>query len=86
MKIGDTIRARFMTLPETFPGMGASIDTKYPVRRATVVYVHLKGRYIVAECKVLSGGRGGIKKEGTYMAPSFELAEIIQKIKKYFPF
>lgn len=50
MKIGDTIRARFMTLPETFPGMGASIDTKYPVRRATVVYVHPKGRYIVAEC------------------------------------
>ena len=44
MKIGDTIRARFMTLPETFSGMGASIDTKYPVRRATVVYVHPKGR------------------------------------------
>lgn len=40
-----------MTLPETFSGMGASIDTKYPVRRATVVYVHPKGRYIVAECK-----------------------------------
>lgn len=51
MKIGDTIRARFMTLPETFSGMGASIDTKYPVRRATVVYVHPKGRCIVAECK-----------------------------------
>lgn len=51
MKIGDTIRARFMTLPETFSSMGASIDTKYPVRRATVVYVHPKGRYIVAECK-----------------------------------
>ena len=51
MQIGDTIRARFMTLPEPFPGMGASIDKQYPVRRATVVYLHPKGRYIVAECK-----------------------------------
>lgn len=51
MQIGDTIRARFMTLPEPFPGMGASIDKQYPVRRVTVVYLHPKGRYIVAECK-----------------------------------
>ena len=51
MQIGDTIRVRFLTMPEPFPGVGATTDNLYPVRKATVVYVHPKGRYIVAECK-----------------------------------
>lgn len=51
MQIGDTIRVRFLTMPEPFPGAGATKDNLYPVRKATVVYVHPKGRYIVAECK-----------------------------------
>ena len=45
------IRARFLTMPEPFPGVGSTTDKQYPVRNATVVYVHPKGRYIVAECK-----------------------------------
>ena len=49
MQIDDTIRARFMTLPDPFPGSGKA-EKQYPVRKATVVYVHPKGRYIVAEC------------------------------------
>lgn len=51
MQKGDMIRARFLTMPEPFPGAGATKDNLYPVRKATVVYVHPKGRYIVAECK-----------------------------------
>lgn len=51
MQIGDTIRARFLTMPEPFPGVGATTDKQYPVRKATVVYVHPKGRYVVVECK-----------------------------------
>lgn len=51
MQKGDMIRARFLTMPEPFPGVGATTDNLYPVRNATVVYVHPKGRYIVAECK-----------------------------------
>lgn len=50
MQIGDTIRARFLTMPEPVPGAGATKDNLYHVRKATVVYVHPKGRYIVAEC------------------------------------
>lgn len=50
MQVGDMIRARFMTLPDPFPGSGKA-EKQYPVRKATVVYVHPKGRYIVAECK-----------------------------------
>lgn len=50
MQKGDTIMARFMTLPSEYPGSGANDDKRFPVRRGTVVYVHPKGRYIVAEC------------------------------------
>lgn len=50
MQVGDMIRARFMTLPDPFPGSGKA-EKQYPVRRSAVVYVHPKGRYIVAECK-----------------------------------
>jgi hypothetical protein len=50
MQIDDTVRARFLTMPDPFPGSGKA-EKQYPVRKATVVYVHPKGRYIVAECK-----------------------------------
>lgn len=50
MQIGDAIRARFMTLPSEYPGSGANDEKRFPVRKGTVVYVHPKGRYIVAEC------------------------------------
>lgn len=50
MQKGDTIRARFMTLPSECPGFGANDEKRFPVRKGTVVYVHPAGRYIVAEC------------------------------------
>jgi hypothetical protein len=50
MQVGDTVRARFLTMPDPFPGSG-NAEKQYPVRKATVVYVHPKGRFIVAECK-----------------------------------
>lgn len=50
MQKGDTIKARFMTLPSEDPGSGSTDEKKFPIREGTVVYVHPKGRYIVAEC------------------------------------
>lgn len=50
MQVGDVICARFLTMPDQFPG-SIKAEKQYPVRKATVVYVHPKGRYIVAECK-----------------------------------
>lgn len=46
MQVGDTIRARFMTLPIEYPGSGANGEKRFPVRKGTVVYVHPKGRLI----------------------------------------
>jgi len=50
MQKGDVIWARFMTLPSEYPGSGANDEKRFPVRKGTVVYVHPKGRYIVAKC------------------------------------
>ena len=52
MQKGDMILARFMTLPDLFPGKGCE-ERKFPIRKGTVVYVHPKGRYIVDECGVV---------------------------------
>lgn len=51
MQIGDVIRARFVSLPEMSPGSGSSETERYPIRKGTIVYMHPKGRYLVAECK-----------------------------------
>lgn len=51
MQKGDMILARFVSLPEMSPGSGSSETVRYPIRKGTVVYMHPKGRYLVAECK-----------------------------------
>lgn len=51
LQISDVIRARFVSLPEMSPGSGSSETVRYPIRKGTVVYMHPKGRYLVAECK-----------------------------------
>lgn len=37
-------------IEELGPGSGANDEKRFPVRKGTVVYVHPKGRKIVAEC------------------------------------
>ena len=51
MQIGDVIRARFVSLQEMSLGSGSSETVRYPIRKGTVMYMHPKGRYLVAECK-----------------------------------
>lgn len=51
MQNGDVILARFVSLPEMFHGSGSSETARYPIRKGTIVYMHPKGRYLVAECK-----------------------------------
>lgn len=51
MQKGDVILARFVSLPEMSPGSGYSETARYPIRKGTIVYMHPKGRYLVAECK-----------------------------------
>lgn len=77
MQKGDEIRARFMTLPSEYPGSGANDEKRFPVRKGTVVYVHPKGRYIVAEC---GGVRGDILPGGG--ADMSEFPERLRKLRE----
>lgn len=40
MKVGQTVRARFKSLPNEFPGSERSEENKYRAREGTVVYIH----------------------------------------------
>lgn len=76
MQKGDTIRARFMTLPDLFPGKGCE-EKKFPIRKGTVVYVHPKGRYIVAEC-------GGVRRRAGDILPGggADMSEFPERLRK----
>lgn len=50
MQVGDTVRARFMTLPDPFPGSG-KLEKQFPIRTAAVVYIHPSRRFVVLSCK-----------------------------------
>lgn len=52
MRIGDKVQARFLTIPKNFPGSGMPFEVMFPIRNATVVYIHPKGRYIVAATEI----------------------------------
>lgn len=56
MQKGDTIRARFMTLPSEYPGSGANDEKRFPIRKGTVVYVHPSGGVRRRAGDVLPGG------------------------------
>lgn len=52
MKVGDKVRVRFATLPENSPGSSDPYEIAFPIREAVIVYIHPKGRYIVASTEV----------------------------------
>lgn len=54
MTVGDTIRARFRTLPNSDAGERATFEEKFPLREAVVIYIHSAGRYVTLET-VLDG-------------------------------
>lgn len=79
MQKGDVIRARFMTMPDLFPGKGCE-EKKFPIRKGIVVYAHPKGRYIVAECGGVRRGAGDILPGGG--ADMSEFPERLRKLRE----
>lgn len=45
MEIGQTVKARFKTIPSLLKGKSTADEETYPVRTGTVVYIHPKGRF-----------------------------------------
>lgn len=49
MTVGETIRARFRTMPDSGAGESATFEKKFPLREAVVAYIHPAGRYVTLE-------------------------------------
>lgn len=46
MKVGQKVKARFMTLPNLDVGNDRSFENTYPIRDGVVTYIHPQWRYI----------------------------------------
>lgn len=71
MKVGQTVRARFRSLPDSDAGERATTEKRFPLRSAVVVYIHPKWRFITLATET---GGGTIKE-------SFPPMEVIRKEK-----
>lgn len=49
MTVGETIQARFMTLPSCDAGERATWEKRFPLRDAVVAYIHPARRYVTLE-------------------------------------
>ena len=51
MKVGDKVRAQFMTVPEEFPGKARG-EKLYPIRTGVVTYIHPRRLYVTVAIMV----------------------------------
>lgn len=51
MKVGDKVRAQFITVPEEFPGKARG-EKMYPIRAGVVTYIHPQRRYVTVAIMV----------------------------------
>lgn len=49
MTVGQTVRARFRTVPDQCAVENASWEKRFPLRDAVVAYIHPAGRYVTLE-------------------------------------
>lgn len=56
MTVGQTVQARFITLPNQMTDGDNRFEVRFPLRDAVVSYIHPEGRYVTLET-VLDGKR-----------------------------
>lgn len=57
MKLGQHVKARFVTIPKIAEGRRHSIDDTCPIRDCVVTYIHPENRFV---CVTLHTGGGNI--------------------------
>lgn len=57
LKIGQTVKARFITIPQTVEGRKRTIDDTCPIRDGVITYIHPQNRFV---CVTLHTGGGDI--------------------------
>lgn len=57
LKIGQTVKARFITIPQTVEGRSRAFEDICPIRGGTVTYIHPHNRFV---CVTTHTGGGDI--------------------------
>lgn len=55
MKIGQTVNARFKTIPNLLKSKSTADEETYPIRTGEIIYIHPKGRFISVQTKTAGG-------------------------------
>lgn len=55
MTIGQTVNARFKTIPNLLKSKSTADEETYPIRTGEVIYIHPKGRFISMRTETAGG-------------------------------
>ena len=67
MTIGQTVSARFKTIPNLLKSKSTADEETYPIRTGEVIYIHPKGRFISVRTETAGGP----------VAENFQLCEVV---------
>ena len=55
MTIGQTVNARFKTIPNLLKSKSTADEETYPIRTGEIIYIHPKGRFISVRTETAGG-------------------------------
>lgn len=55
MTIGQTVNARFKTIPNLLKSKSTADEATYPIRTGEIIYIHPKGRFISVRTETAGG-------------------------------
>ena len=67
MTIGQTVNARFKTIPNLLKSKSTADEETYPIRTGKIIYIHPKSRFISVRTET-AGGPG---------VENFQLCEVV---------
>lgn len=55
MTIGQTVNARFKTIPNLLKSKSTADEETYPIRIGEIIYIHPKGRFVSVKTETAGG-------------------------------
>ena len=68
MTIGQTVSARFKTIPNLLKSKSTADEETYPIRTGEIIYIHPKGRFISVRTETVGGP----------VVENFQLCEVVR--------
>ena len=67
MTIGQTVSARFKTIPNLLKSKSTADEETYPIRTGEIIYIHPKGRFVSVRTETAGGP----------VVENFQLCEVV---------